>query len=305
MRGSKTRKTRSAISSDLDLDIDVISADMMTSVERLTSVGVLAWPPRAGGGIEGVGSSYDHHRRLIAHHQPRSATHDATTASLTLSLRPPWSPPSDSGTATSVNGDPSSSSSSSSGIAGKGDELEGRRGAAVARRRKTHSARERNMRRIESNERERQRMHSLNDAFQELREVIPHVRIGRKLSKIETLTLAKNYIKALTNVVCEIRGEDVPYGDLTGSGQGDSTCASSSGQGSPGHFRADLDLDFDLAAVEAGLDPVVDQSVGCLAFAAGIREFGTGNALLAPRGNAGLCQLVPTSSVATPPQLSH
>ncbi|ESO84239.1 hypothetical protein LOTGIDRAFT_98055, partial [Lottia gigantea] len=78
------------------------------------------------------------------------------------------------------------------------------------RRRKT-SARERNMRRLESNERERMRMHSLNDAFQGLREVIPHVNLERKLSKIETLALAKNYIKALTNVVCEMRGEFSPY----------------------------------------------------------------------------------------------
>ena len=84
----------------------------------------------------------------------------------------------------------------------------------LSRRRKALSARERNLRRIESNERERQRMHSLNDAFGELRSVIPHVDIGRKLSKIETLTLAKNYIKALTNVVCETRGEKGPY-DLT------------------------------------------------------------------------------------------
>lgn len=79
------------------------------------------------------------------------------------------------------------------------------------RRKSTVSARERNLRRLESNERERQRMHSLNDAFQSLREVIPHVRLERKLSKIETLTLAKNYIMALTNVVCEMRGEELPY----------------------------------------------------------------------------------------------
>ena len=92
---------------------------------------------------------------------------------------------------------------------------------------------------MESNERERQRMHSLNDAFDGLRDVIPHVWIHRppppsastsssgsspsssstkrrhqRLSKIETLTLAKNYIKALTNVVCEMRGERAPYEDL-------------------------------------------------------------------------------------------
>lgn len=75
--------------------------------------------------------------------------------------------------------------------------------------------RERSQRRLESNERERHRMHLLNDAFQELREVIPHVRIGRKLSKIETLTLAKNFIKALTNIVCEMRGEELPFKDIS------------------------------------------------------------------------------------------
>ncbi|XP_018898978.1 protein dimmed isoform X2 [Bemisia tabaci] len=80
------------------------------------------------------------------------------------------------------------------------------------RRRKTSlSAKERNLRRLESNERERMRMHSLNDAFEQLREVIPHVKMQRKLSKIETLTLAKNYIMALTNVICEMRGEEKPY----------------------------------------------------------------------------------------------
>ncbi|XP_015785645.1 probable WRKY transcription factor protein 1 [Tetranychus urticae] len=85
------------------------------------------------------------------------------------------------------------------------------------RRKSTISARERNLRRLESNERERQRMHSLNDAFQSLREVIPHIRLERKLSKIETLTLAKNYIMALTNVVCEMRGEELPYKNLVQS----------------------------------------------------------------------------------------
>ena len=86
-------------------------------------------------------------------------------------------------------------------------------------------------RRLASNERERLRMHSLNDAFDGLRDVIPcaqqiggendedgefvanpnNVRRGRRLSKIETLTLAKNYIKSLTNVICEMRSEPAPY----------------------------------------------------------------------------------------------
>ena len=83
--------------------------------------------------------------------------------------------------------------------------------AAGRRRKATLSSRERNLRRLESNERERMRMHSLNDAFQALREVIPHVAMERKLSKIETLTLAKNYIMALTNVICDMRGDEKPY----------------------------------------------------------------------------------------------
>lgn len=91
------------------------------------------------------------------------------------------------------------------------------------RRRQGLSARERNLRRLESNERERMRMHSLNDAFEQLREVIPHVKMERKLSKIETLTLAKNYIMALTNVICEMRGDEKPYTFL------DAECSEESG----------------------------------------------------------------------------
>nr|XP_006822740.1 PREDICTED: class A basic helix-loop-helix protein 15-like [Saccoglossus kowalevskii] len=87
----------------------------------------------------------------------------------------------------------------------------------MTRRRRPVSARERNLRRLESNERERMRMHSLNDAFQNLRDVIPHVNCERKLSKIETLTLAKNYISALTGVITEMKTElDRKQGDVKG-----------------------------------------------------------------------------------------
>ncbi|XP_062541922.1 probable serine/threonine-protein kinase DDB_G0282963 [Armigeres subalbatus] len=78
------------------------------------------------------------------------------------------------------------------------------------------NAKERNLRRLRVNERERMRMHSLNDAFQSLREVIPHVKKERRLSKIETLTLAKNYITALTDVIIVMRGE----GDTSSNGGG-------------------------------------------------------------------------------------
>ncbi|XP_046462304.1 class A basic helix-loop-helix protein 15-like isoform X1 [Daphnia pulex] len=85
----------------------------------------------------------------------------------------------------------------------------------LKRKKPRASARERNLRRLESNERERLRMHGLNAAFEELRTVIPHIQVERKLSKIETLTLAKNYIMALTNVICDIRGDEKPYRFVT------------------------------------------------------------------------------------------
>ncbi|KAF7663768.1 hypothetical protein LDENG_00201360 [Lucifuga dentata] len=86
--------------------------------------------------------------------------------------------------------------------------------ATPHRRRRQHgsSTKERSIRRLESNERERQRMHKLNNAFQALREAIPHVKTDKKLSKIETLTLAKNYIKALTTIILGMSGACQPNG---------------------------------------------------------------------------------------------
>ncbi|KAK1162866.1 class A basic helix-loop-helix protein 15-like [Acipenser oxyrinchus oxyrinchus] len=74
--------------------------------------------------------------------------------------------------------------------------------ASSSTRRTQHpNAKVGNVRRLESNERERQRMHKLNNAFQALGEAIPHIKTEKKLSKIETLTLAKNYIKSLTAII--------------------------------------------------------------------------------------------------------
>ncbi|XP_058798180.1 protein dimmed-like [Phymastichus coffea] len=127
-------------------------------------------------------------------------------------------------------GDESDSSGSERGP--KRVKRRSRGGPPTTRRRKSGiSARERTLRRLESNERERMRMHSLNDAFEQLREVIPHVKMERKLSKIETLTLAKNYIMALTNVICEMRGEEQPYTFVDGE------CGSSSGDSSTGQLE--------------------------------------------------------------------
>lgn len=95
-----------------------------------------------------------------------------------------------------------------------GIESHGRTRMGTRRRRRQHgSAKERNVRRLESNERERQRMHKLNNAFQALREAIPHVRMDKKLSKIETLTLAQNYIKALTTIILGMSGACLPHVD--------------------------------------------------------------------------------------------
>ncbi|XP_076315552.1 uncharacterized protein LOC143228112 [Tachypleus tridentatus] len=59
-------------------------------------------------------------------------------------------------------------------------------------------------RRLAANARERRRMHSLNLAFDRLREVVPSIGEDRKLSKYETLQMAQSYITAL----CELLEQD-------------------------------------------------------------------------------------------------
>ena len=61
--------------------------------------------------------------------------------------------------------------------------------------------------RLSINARERRRMHDLNDALDDLRHVIPyaHSPSVRKLSKIATLLLAKNYILMQSNALEELR----------------------------------------------------------------------------------------------------
>lgn len=57
------------------------------------------------------------------------------------------------------------------------------------------------LRRIEANARERHRMHGLNNALDSLRKVVPCYSKTQKLSKIETLRLAKNYICVLGEIL--------------------------------------------------------------------------------------------------------
>ncbi|CAG2059265.1 unnamed protein product [Timema podura] len=67
-------------------------------------------------------------------------------------------------------------------------------------------ARQGKMVRLNINARERRRMHDLNDALDELRSVIPyaHSPSVRKLSKIATLLLAKNYIMMQHRLVASL-----------------------------------------------------------------------------------------------------
>lgn len=57
------------------------------------------------------------------------------------------------------------------------------------------------VRRVKANARERSRMHGLNDALEHLRSVMPCYSKTQKLSKIETLRLARNYIWALSQAL--------------------------------------------------------------------------------------------------------
>ena len=77
--------------------------------------------------------------------------------------------------------------------------------------------------RLKINARERNRMHDLNSALDGLREVMPyaHGPSVRKLSKIATLLLAKNYILMLQNSVQDLKmvvGQSYKPGTLSPSG---------------------------------------------------------------------------------------
>ncbi|KAM9849610.1 neurogenin-1 [Aulostomus maculatus] len=70
-------------------------------------------------------------------------------------------------------------------------------------------------RRLKANDRERNRMHNLNDALDALRGVLPALPDETKLTKIETLRFAHNYIWALSET---IRIADLQGGLLVRSG---------------------------------------------------------------------------------------
>lgn len=56
-------------------------------------------------------------------------------------------------------------------------------------------------RRLAANARERRRMQGLNEAFDQLRSVVPFISDDRKLSKYDTLQMAQTYIAALMDLL--------------------------------------------------------------------------------------------------------
>ncbi|XP_029466551.1 neurogenin-3 [Rhinatrema bivittatum] len=63
------------------------------------------------------------------------------------------------------------------------------------------ASKQRRTRRVKANDRERNRMHHLNSALDALRSVLPTFPDDAKLTKIETLRFAHNYIWALTETL--------------------------------------------------------------------------------------------------------
>ena len=58
--------------------------------------------------------------------------------------------------------------------------------------------------RLRTNDKERQRMHQLNTAMDNLRRVVPYSRSVNKLSKLSTLLLARKHIVSLQKTKCEL-----------------------------------------------------------------------------------------------------
>ncbi len=64
------------------------------------------------------------------------------------------------------------------------------------------------VKRTAANSRERNRMHTVNSAFDQLRDLVPTYPSNRKLSKIDTLRLACTYIQDLVSVLQAIHNDN-------------------------------------------------------------------------------------------------
>ena len=80
------------------------------------------------------------------------------------------------------------------------------------------------LRRVKANTRERTRMHGLNDALDVLRQHVPCYSKTQKLSKIETLRLASNYISALADILKNgVRPDGVTFAKALSKGLSQNT----------------------------------------------------------------------------------
>lgn len=73
--------------------------------------------------------------------------------------------------------------------------------SSVKHRSRGEQSGQRGRRRMKANDRERSRMHNLNSALDALRSILPALPEDAKLTKIETLRFAHNYIWALTETL--------------------------------------------------------------------------------------------------------
>ncbi|XP_047208444.1 neurogenin-3 [Girardinichthys multiradiatus] len=82
-----------------------------------------------------------------------------------------------------------------------GGNLPGRQQRMFGRKTSGEQCGLRGRRRMKANDRERHRMHNLNSALDALRSILPALPDDAKLTKIETLRFARNYIWALTETL--------------------------------------------------------------------------------------------------------
>ncbi|KAF6317587.1 neurogenin 3 [Rhinolophus ferrumequinum] len=87
------------------------------------------------------------------------------------------------------------------GCRGAARKLRARRGGRSRPKSELALSKQRRSRRKKANDRERNRMHNLNSALDALRGVLPTFPDDAKLTKIETLRFAHNYIWALTQTL--------------------------------------------------------------------------------------------------------
>ncbi|XP_047459525.1 neurogenin-3 [Mugil cephalus] len=88
-----------------------------------------------------------------------------------------------------------------SGDSGDHQKLQTVAGGEVSSDRRHEQPGQRGRRRMKANDRERHRMHNLNSALDVLRSILPALPEDAKLTKIETLRFARNYIWALSETL--------------------------------------------------------------------------------------------------------